>query len=231
MDEELVSFGKICFQEALARSSEKLMKIHQSRQESGTFQAADFSEEVQFQSVSNLVPGILATEQAWVEFFERARNLIFRVAYLRRLTATEAADVFQEVMLAVVRKIGKPPCEQVSEEAWVRRIASNKTVDLFRGRERAERLDLRSMEWNERSDDQREELEWRMEVLPIALRNVRKRVSEQDFQIFGMALLQGLRAIEIAHALRKSAASVYNAIKRVRTEVREEIRHLKEIGY
>jgi RNA polymerase sigma factor (sigma-70 family) len=210
------------------------MNIHDVADETGLFQARNSSEGDRLdQSLANLVPGLLAAEQEWVEFVEQARNLVFRVSDLRGLTATEAADVFQEVMLAVVGRLGKPSNENVpaSGEAWVRRIASNKTADVFRGRERAERLDVRSMDWNQPADEEREELQWRTEVLPIALRNVRDRVSQQDFKIFEMALLDGLRAIEIAGALQKTVEAVYSAIKRVRREVCDEIRHLREIGY
>lgn len=211
------------------------MNMREIAAQAGPFQARNSSEKSRLdQSLANLLdPGILVAEQGWVDFVERARNLIFQVAQLRGITATEAADVFQEVMLAVVRRIGKTSCEneQASVEAWVRRIASNKTADIFRGRERAERLDVRAVDWNQPADEEREELEWRREVLSIALRNVQERVSPQDFKIFEMALFEGLRASEIARSLHKSVEAVYSAIKRMRKEVRDEIRHLQEIGY
>ena len=73
-------------------------------------------------------------QSAWREFFECYAPPVYRVARLRGLSADDAEDIVQQVMLAVSQHIEgfRYDRDRGRFRQWVRRIAENKIVDLRR---------------------------------------------------------------------------------------------------
>jgi RNA polymerase sigma factor (sigma-70 family) len=174
----------------------------------------------------------LENEAAWKVFFEWSRVEVLHLARRKGLSAAEAGDLFQDVMLVVVRKITSSRSSRPSNiRAWVRSIASHKACDLIRRRVTAERFDGLSREWNEGESDNSGDTVWRVELLPVVLNNVRERTSREDFNVFTLAVLRGYRVGAIAQLVKKSIESVYRAKNRVLAAIRLEFQHLDESSF
>src|SRR6185436_4847004 len=76
----------------------------------------------------------VGNEAAWAEFFEWAKSEIFRIALKKGLSAAEADDLFQDVMLVIVSEVTTPDRsdKHTNMAAWMRSIASFKANDIFR---------------------------------------------------------------------------------------------------
>lgn len=68
--------------------------------------------------------------------------------------------------------------------------------------------------------------EWRKNLLAVALERVKAKVSERQFQIFELAMMQEWSVSDIARTLRINAASVYLARHRVGAVLKREVREL-----
>jgi RNA polymerase sigma factor (sigma-70 family) len=186
-----------------------------------------FSETDQFKRIFEL-----DNEAAWKVFFEWSRAEVLQLARRKGLSAAEAGDLFQDVMLVVVRTITTSWSSKPSNiPAWMRSIASHKACDLVRRRVTAERLDGLSQQWNDGENDNSGDRIWQVELLPLVLKNVRERTSQEDFNVFTLAVLQGYRVCAIAQLVNKSIESVYRAKNRVLAAIRAEFQHLDESSF
>jgi RNA polymerase sigma factor (sigma-70 family) len=172
----------------------------------------------------------LENEAAWKLFFEWSRVEVLQLARRKGLSAVEAGDLFQDVMLVVVRKItsSRSTSRPSNIRAWVRSIASHKACDRVRRRITAERLDGLSRQWNDGESDNSGDSVWQVELLPVVLNNVRERTSPEDFNVFTLAVLRGYRVCAIAQSVKKSIESVYRAKNRVLAAIRAEFQHLDD---
>jgi len=168
-------------------------------------------------------------EEAWRELFEISTPLIFKVCRQRGLGVADAHDIVQETMVVIVRDLSK--LESVAEpfrfQSWVRKIALNKINDHYRRRAVATRLDERSLEWSSPQLHPNEEEEWHWEILHRVINAVRRKVSESDFAIFNLSVIEGHGSQEAARLLNKTVGAVYSAVKRVTLLARNEAAKLR----
>ena len=70
--------------------------------------------------------------------------------------------------------------------------------------------------------------EWRQHLFSAALEQVKRQVSDRQFQIFDLHALQNWSVREVARTLRVSAAQVYLARHRISSLLKREVRKLEE---
>ncbi|MCB1275324.1 sigma-70 family RNA polymerase sigma factor [Prosthecobacter sp.] len=172
----------------------------------------------------------------WREFFDTYWQLIYSVARRSGMKDHDAQDLVQEVMVSVAREMPDFHYDPARGrfKAWLLRIVHRRVADHWRTGV-ARRQNTVSMEDEivpEPIDDTGFEKlwqdEWQQQMLALALRRVKARVSVQQFMIFEMAEMRRLPMAEIRRGLGVSTTQVYLARHRVRKMVRHELRQLGE---
>ena len=72
--------------------------------------------------------------------------------------------------------------------------------------------------------------EWQSHLFAAALTEVKRQVSDRQFQIFDLYVLQEWSVAEVARVLRVNVAQVYLAKHRVGTALKREVRKLEQGG-
>jgi RNA polymerase sigma-70 factor (ECF subfamily) len=180
---------------------------------------------------------------SWQEFFDNYWGLIFRFARSLGLPEEEAKEVVQESVLCVVKKIGayeyRP--EEAKFSSWLGGIIYRKALKQHDKRKRSERLvaviepddddDARALEQmaDPASDAcQKWTSEWEWHLWTLAKEKVKKKVSDEQYQMFDLHKLQELTAEETADILGKPVGTVYSAASRVQALIKEEVERLRK---
>jgi len=176
---------------------------------------------------------------AWDRLVRLYAPLVFYWCRRWGLQDEDAADVFQEVFLAVATHIGDFQKRQPGDtfRGWLRTITSNKILDLFRRRRR----DPGGVGGSEAQD--------RLAVLPAplvpeepsvadsqaerglfyrALEGVRAEFEPRTWQAFWKTAVEGRAAPDVADALGMSPGAVRVAKSRVLHRLRAELGDLME---
>jgi RNA polymerase sigma-70 factor (ECF subfamily) len=172
--------------------------------------------------------------QAWYEFTEIYRPVIYRLARGKGMQHADAEDLAQQVLLAVASAIGR--WEEDSERArfrtWLRRVADNAIINaLTRGvPDRAEGGTDRLTEQTAREgpDSDLLRIEYRREVFRWAARQIRDEFQPATWGAFWLTAVEGRDASEVAATLGKSAGAVYAAKSRVMRRLREKVGEFEE---
>ncbi len=173
-------------------------------------------------------------EQAWGHFVRLYGPLIYHYARRRGLQDSDAADVTQEVLRAVLG--GADRLDQIhrrgSLRAWLFTVAHHKVFDLLR---RGERPGQGTGEGDEALDDRpapEEEAAWereyREQLLARAADEVRTRCSPTAWEAFQRTAVEGQEAAAVAQALGLNVAAVYLAKSRIMARLREQVRQWEE---
>lgn len=166
--------------------------------------------------------------EAWDEFVGFYTPLIHRYCQRRGLQDADAADVTQEVMLAVSGAIGRFELKPIKGafQSWLFRITHNTFVDFLDRRRRdlhgggtaAHRI--LEAQPNPGADDlwNREHQRWMFEW---ACCQVRGEFEETTWQAFWRTAVDNLKGDEVARALGISLGAVYIARSRVLARLKE----------
>lgn len=160
----------------------------------------------------------------WQRFYDTYQSAIRGLAVRAGLTAAEADDVVQEVLIAVARNM--PTFEydrsRGSFKGWLFQITRRRIADHFRRKRDVVPLDDELLvETDGRLERQWDE-EWRRSLLQQALAAARAGVSPAQWQMFDLAAVQQWPMERITRLLGVSRAQVYMARMRVRKAVRKE---------
>jgi RNA polymerase sigma factor (sigma-70 family) len=173
---------------------------------------------------------------AWQDFVRRYRPRIYAYCLNYPLQPADAEDVTQTVLLKLVKKMRDfryDPSQ--SFRAWLQTVTRHVLIDFLTERRRGQgsgdsevlRL-LANVEAREGLIGQLE-AEFDRELLEEALRRVRPRVPEQQWEAFRLTALEGLTGAEASARLGMLIATVYTAKSKVQKLVREEIRRLERL--
>ena len=181
--------------------------------------------------------------ESWKDFFDTYWRLIYSVAIKSGLTETEAQDVVQETVMCVARDLHKFKRDRAlgSFKGWLHniirwRIADQLNKRILAGR-KADRSPLGegSIPAIEKIPDpggsELESLwdeEWRKNLFKAAIERVKRRVKEEQYQIFDLVVVKEWPARKVARTLGISLGSVYVAKHRVSALVRAELRSLEK---
>lgn len=181
----------------------------------------------------SLLPRVQARDpEAWERIVRLYSPLVFHWCRRAGLSAEDAADVLQNVFLAVAKGIGDFHRDaNGSFRAWLRAICRFKVADHYRtaytepgavGGSTAYR-DLLQQADSPNDDSESED---RNRLLRTALELVRGDFSGPTWEAFWQYVVQNRPAAEVASALGLSLDSVYQSKARVLRRLRDEFEHL-----
>jgi RNA polymerase sigma-70 factor (ECF subfamily) len=189
---------------------------------------------------SSLLARVRACDQAaWERLVNLYSPLVYRWCRQSGLQAADAADVGQQVFLAVARKIGdfRRDRDGDSFRGWLRTIAMNRLCDHQRtlGKNRAEGGDaLDGLAQLAAADSgasdtksQREEEE--SLLFRRAMDLMRTEFEEKTWQAFWQVVVDGRSPADVGRDLGMTANAVYLARGRVLRRLREEFADLIDL--
>jgi RNA polymerase sigma factor (sigma-70 family) len=199
-------------------------------------------------------------QTGWRQFFDTYWTLLYRVALKSGLTEAEAQDAVQETIVTVAEQMPEFRYEpaRCSFKGWLLLLTRQRIAHQFRKRNKpggeAHRVHARSIGcasdgkgaatsgdggpltvdqlpagdsarldaiWNE---------EWQSHLFAAALEQVKKMVSDRQFQIFDLYVLQEWSVADVARTLRVNPAQVYLAKHRIGRLLKKEVKRLQSLG-
>lgn len=152
------------------------------------------------------------------------RHVYTLLSFIRRYVSTreDAEDVLLEVFLAALTHDSLAHVSEGEQLAWLRRVAHNKCVDVFRRAQRKTVVSLESVEGTLYEDEDRapEQLALRSEE-HAWLRTCLAHLSEQQQAALRLRFAEGLRCREIARRLHTSEGAVRMLLSRALNLLRE----------
>ena len=171
-------------------------------------------------------------QAAWRVFFVCYAPAVYRVARGRGLNDCDADDVVQQVMCQVAKHIGRFDLNTLGRRrfrSWLRTIAENKIVDLYRRTRPA----VHDQEVLEACQDPKPgaeaawEQQWRIMDLMECIEEVAADMSPRRMRAFKMYSLEGRPVKEVCEALGMTPSSVYVTRCQVLNLIREKTRALE----
>jgi RNA polymerase sigma-70 factor (ECF subfamily) len=179
-------------------------------------------------------------QDSWKDFFDTYWRLIYSVALKSGLTDAEAQEVVQETVIAVSKNIQKfkRDRELGSFKGWLRNLTRWRIADQLRKRTRlgSGETDVAREEFSTRdvadipASPEAEsvwENEWRVNLMKVALENVKRLVKEEHYQMFDFYVVKEWPVGKVAQTLGVSTGQVYLAKFRVGALIKKEVRRLE----
>lgn len=168
---------------------------------------------------------------AWQQFTELYRPVLFRIARARGLQHCDALDLAQQVLISVSSAISRYEKRDDGSRFrnWLSRITRNAILKALSRKRHdqpaggSEMLNMLSDLPDAAEADALLHLEYRRELLQRAANAVRHTVQEDTWQAFEWTVLQGQSVQEAADKLQLSTGSVYAARSRIMRRLRDEI--------
>lgn len=172
-------------------------------------------------------------QKAWGQFVELYTPLLLTWARRSGLQESDAADLVQDVLIVLVRKLPEFQYDKSgSFRGWLRTITLNK----WRDRQKRARLpvqdggrDLAEHPGPE-ADPFPDEAEYRRQLLGRALELLRRDVQPTTWAAFEAHVLNARPPAEVAKELGLSVGAVYAAKFRIMSRLRDELRGLYQEG-
>ena len=169
-----------------------------------------------------------SAETAWTGLLAHFEPLLTRYARRAGLSADEAPDVVQEILVAfaLAYRRGTYDTQRGRLSAWLFGIARREVANARRG----VALDpvggsaaLPEIEESQRDDPLETiwEEEWRRSILERCIERVRQEVEPATWDCFALQVFEGLGADEVVARLSLPRTKVYNAKHRVSRRLRE----------
>lgn len=168
-------------------------------------------------------------QDAWLEFLEVYRPLVFRLAVAKGLQHADAEDVTQQVFAAVAGAVDRwrPDVNRARFRTWLTVIARNVIITALSRRP----LDRASGDTAERellaeyvadsAESQMLLLEARREVFQWAARRVQEEFEPPTWDAFRLTAVEGREIADVADALRRQPGAIYAARSRVMRRLRQ----------
>jgi RNA polymerase sigma-70 factor (ECF subfamily) len=173
---------------------------------------------------------------AWHEFVERYGRKIFRWCRNWDLSATDAEDVTQIVLLRLAEKMRHFVYDPSrSFRAWLKTLTQHAWSDFVESQKRPGRgsgdtqmHDL--LHTLEARDDLVKHLDeqFDQELLQEAMNRVQQRVAPQTWDAFRLTALEGLSGAEAAQRLQTKVATIFVQRGRVQKMLQEEVQRMGE---
>lgn len=178
-----------------------------------------------------------ANREAWEEFAQIYRPVIYRLARHKGLQDADAQDLAQRVLMCVAAAIGgwEKSNESVRFRHWLRRVARNAIVnalarqpqDRAAGGTSVQELLLEQPEVDPQSDAEIL-LEYRRELYLRAARIVRGDVEPKTWRAFELTVIENRNVDEVAVELDKPVGTIYASRSRVMRRLRQAVQELEQ---
>ena len=175
--------------------------------------------------------------EAWRDFVTIYRPIIYRLARRHGLQDADAQDLSQQVLLSISGSIERwqKRDESVRFRHWLRRVAKNAICNALTRRPKDRAVGgtsiQNSLEEHGQEDEElaREiEFERRRELFLRAASVVKTDVATDTWQVFQLAVIEGLPIKEAAATLNKSVGAAYAARGRVMNRLRRIVDEMEQ---
>lgn len=175
--------------------------------------------------------------EIWQEFVTIYRPIIYRLARKRGMQDADAQDLAQQVLLSIAGSIERwqKTDESVRFRHWLRRVAKNAICNALTRRPHDRGVGGTSIQAFFESqcvvDDNFEnevELEYRRELFLRAASIVRRDVAAETWEVFQLAVIEGVPIEEIAARMSKSVGAAYAARGRVMNRLRRLVEEMEQ---
>lgn len=177
-------------------------------------------------------------QEAWEEFTEIYRPVVYRLAVARGLQYADAMDLTQTVFIAIAGSISRWEKQDASSRFrhWLLRVAKNATLNVLKRRpidlaiggsgitDRLVGLD----DGEDAASLSEIELEYRRQLYIQAADRVRSKVEQSTWQAFELTAVKGMAVEAVAQELGKSVGSVYAARSRIMNQLTVIVLKLEE---
>lgn len=180
-------------------------------------------------------------DESWRLFFDTYWRLIYSFALKAGLTKVEAEEVVQETIICVAKSIQnfKRDRRRGSFKAWLRNLTRWRIADQVRKRTGLLQGQAGSAARNyqppgnlpdpaDEAASQDWEKEWQSHLLEAAKQSVKRRVREEQYQLFDFYVIKGWPVNQICQTLGVSATRVYLAKLRITRLLQKEVRRLEK---
>lgn len=174
-------------------------------------------------------------QAAWSEFVRIYESAIHRVANKLGMSASDAADATQEVLIHLASVISKwkPDGKPSSFRRWLYRVSRNKMLKLISQSQRVigkQSATFRLLAARAAQTDSESMLtiEIRRQLLLLAVRAIRDRFSRKSWQAFWLTYIDGVDTKKAAEKLDMSIGAVYIARSRILNKLQAEVEKLVE---
>jgi RNA polymerase sigma factor (sigma-70 family) len=171
-------------------------------------------------------------QEAWGEFVEIYRPVVYRLARLKGLQHADAEDLVQQALSAVAGAVERwqPDGAHGRFRSWLSKIAHNLILNALTrrwpdrasgGQAEDDRLTQQAV-----TDDPDSELlrtEYRREVFHWAARQIEAEFRPETWQSFWCTAVEGRNVTEVARQLGKKPGAVYAARSRVMRRLKEKV--------
>lgn len=173
-----------------------------------------------------------ADQEAWAEFVEVYRPVIYRLACRKGLQHADAEDLAQQTLAAVAAAVHRwePDETRARFRTWLHRIAHNLIINALtrRAPDRAAgdtgaHDALAGQPAPEGPESELLRTEYRREVFHWAARQIRPEFQPETWMAFWHTAVEGRDAAEVARLLDKKPGAVYAARGRVMRRLKEKI--------
>ncbi len=176
--------------------------------------------------------------EAWSQFNRVYGPLIFRFARKHGFQDSDAADLTQEVLREVCRKIRQFDYDRELGRfrGWLLTVARYTLIRMRKAKTRqpggtGDTATIRKLE-SVADDSDALEQDWNQEyertVFEWASRDVRGQVLESTWEAFWRTAVEGRKPIQVARELGMSVGSVYVARNRVLARLKQQISEIDE---
>lgn len=174
--------------------------------------------------------------EAWEQFVELYRPVIWNLARTRGLQPADADDLVQTVLWSVAGAVERfdPNDRRATFRTWLKTIARRAIVNALTRRPAdvgAGGTDANLCLQNLPDDDpatRRVEQQYRREIFQTAARRIQPEFTESTWIAFWQTVVEGQSIDAVAEANRRSRGSIYTARTRVLNRLKAVVRELEE---
>lgn len=175
--------------------------------------------------------------QAWEDFVEIYRPVIYRMARRRGLQDADAQDLTQQVLVSVAGSVGKweKANDQVRFRHWLRRVAKNAAINAVTRAPRetasggtvVQEMMARHADDSETPEDILE-TEYRRELYHRASKIVQADVDSETWDAFRLTVVEEVPIKDAARQLGKTVGTIYAARSRIMKRIRHEVAEIEK---
>jgi len=190
----------------------------------------------------------LDDQSSWNEFYDIYHDLIFSVARRAGLSEVEAAEVVQDTLVSVARKMPGFTYDPAKDSfrGWLLTVTRWRILDQMAKRPGQARREPRLSSPLQPEQQTRTatidrvpdpagldlaaiwEEEWETQVLQTALARIKRQVHPKHYQIYHLHVVLGQPVQEVARVLEVNVAQIYLAKHRVGKLLKKEVVRLKQ---
>ena len=176
-------------------------------------------------------------QEAWAEFVEIYRPVIWRLARAKGLQDADAHDLLQQVLLNVSRSVDQwqPDGERARFRTWLKRVAENAVWNALSRRrpdrgsgDSAIQAMLALQPDVSDADTALLRLEHRREVFRWAARQIRPEFQPSTWDAFWLTAVEDWDVERVAGHLGKNAGAIYAARSRVMRRLQQKVADYEE---